>query len=29
MQQIASPVYGEDNVTLRFRVWDLLWRPAV
>ncbi len=28
MQQVASPVYGEDNVTLRFRVCDLLWRPA-
>jgi hypothetical protein len=28
MQQIASPVYGERNVTLRCRVCDLLWRPA-
>jgi hypothetical protein len=28
MQQIASPVYGERNVTLRYRVCDLLWRPA-
>jgi DDE superfamily endonuclease len=28
MQQVASPVYGEDNVTLRYRVCDLLWRPA-
>src|SRR6202142_2959105 len=28
MQQVASPVYGEDNVTLRYRVHDLLWRPA-
>jgi hypothetical protein len=28
MQQVASPVYGEDNVTLRYRVRDLLWRPA-
>jgi hypothetical protein len=23
-----SPVYGETNVTLRFRVLDLMWRPA-
>ena len=23
-----SPVYGECNVTLRYRVRDLLWRPA-
>jgi hypothetical protein len=28
MQQVASPVYGENNVTLRYRVHDLLWRPA-
>src|SRR6202051_3914016 len=28
MQQVASPVYGEGNVTLRYRVCDLLWRPA-
>lgn len=28
MQQVASPVYGELNVTLRYRVCDLLWRPA-
>ena len=28
MQQVASPVYGERNVTLRYRVCDLLWRPA-
>src|SRR5579864_3620740 len=28
MQQVASPVYGEDNVTLRYCVHDLLWRPA-
>jgi len=28
MQQVASPVYGEGNVTLRYRVHDLLWRPA-
>jgi hypothetical protein len=24
----ASPVYGEKDVTLRYRVIDLLWRPA-
>ena len=28
MQQVASPVYGDRNVTLRCRVCDLLWRPA-
>ena len=28
MQQVASPVYGERNLTLRCRVCDLLWRPA-
>jgi hypothetical protein len=28
MKQVASPVYGERNVTLRYRVCDLLWRPA-
>src|SRR5262252_2642970 len=28
MQRVASPVYGEHNVTLRYRVCDLLWRPA-
>ena len=28
MQQLASPVYGERNVILRYRVRDLLWRPA-
>jgi hypothetical protein len=28
MQHAASPVYGESNVTLRYRVLDLLWRPA-
>jgi hypothetical protein len=28
MQQVASPVYGEKNVTLRYRVCDLMWRPA-
>ncbi len=26
--EAASPVYGEDNVTLRFKVADLLWRPV-
>ena len=28
MLQVPSPVYGECNVTLRYRVRDLLWRPA-
>jgi hypothetical protein len=28
MPSAASPVYGEHNVTIRFRVCDLLWRPA-
>jgi hypothetical protein len=28
MEQIASPVYGERGVTIRYRVHDLLWRPA-
>ena len=28
MQEVASPVYGEHNVILRYRVCDLLWRPA-
>jgi len=23
-----SPVYGEQNVTLRYRAIDLVWRPA-
>jgi hypothetical protein len=23
-----SPVYGENNVTLRYRVLDLVWRPG-
>jgi hypothetical protein len=27
-QQAASPVYGEADVTLRFKVADLLWRPV-
>jgi hypothetical protein len=28
LQAAASPVYGEKNVTLRFTVADLLWRPV-
>lgn len=28
MQQMASPVYGEQNVLLRYVVRDLRWRPA-
>jgi hypothetical protein len=28
LQEAASPVYGEENVTLRFHVADLLWRPV-
>lgn len=28
MEQTTSPVYGEKNVTLRYRVYDLLWRPV-
>ncbi len=28
MQSAASPVYGEHNVTIRYRVCELLWRPA-
>src|SRR6202521_4127495 len=28
MIELASPVYGERNVMLRYRVCDLLWRPA-
>jgi hypothetical protein len=27
MQEVKSPVYGEQKVTLRFRSRDLLWRP--
>ena len=26
--EAASPIYGERNVTLRFRVLDLYWRPV-
>ena len=28
MELTASPVYGEKNVTLQYRVCDLLWRPV-
>ena len=28
LQEAASPVYGEKNVTIRFTVADLLWRPV-
>jgi len=28
MQTAASPVYGERQVTLRFRCLDLLWKPV-
>lgn len=28
MESAKSPVYGEKNVTLRFRCVDLLWRPV-
>jgi hypothetical protein len=28
MTSASSPVYGEENVTLVYRVCDLLWRPA-
>jgi len=28
IQEAASPVYGEENVTIRFRMADLLWRPV-
>jgi hypothetical protein len=27
-QQAPSPVYGENKVTIQYRVRDLLWRPA-
>lgn len=27
-QSAPSPVYGEQNVTIQYRVRDLLWRPA-
>jgi hypothetical protein len=28
MQEMASPVYGERDVTLQYHLCDLLWRPA-
>jgi DDE superfamily endonuclease len=28
LQSAPSPVYGEHNVTIRYRVCDLLWRPC-
>jgi len=28
MEQAASPVYGDKNVTLQYQVTDLLWRPV-
>jgi len=28
MQRAASPVYGEQNVMINYRVCDLLWRPV-
>lgn len=28
MQQAASPVYGEQNITLKYNVRDLLWRST-
>ena len=28
LQETTSPVYGEKNVTIRYRVEDLLWRPV-
>jgi hypothetical protein len=28
MEQSPSPVYGEENVTIQYRVYDLLWRPV-
>jgi hypothetical protein len=28
MAKALSPVYGEKNVTIRYRVKDLLWKPA-
>jgi len=28
MQSAASPVYGEQRVTLRYRCLDLLWKPV-
>jgi hypothetical protein len=28
LQEAASPVYGEEKVTIRYRTADLLWRPV-
>jgi len=28
LQEAPSPVYGEQGITIRFRVADLLWRPV-
>lgn len=28
MEQAPSPVYGEENVTIHYRICDLLWRPV-
>ncbi len=28
LQAAPSPIYGEKNVTIRFKVADLLWRPV-
>jgi len=28
LQEATSPVYGEENVVIRFRTADLLWRPV-
>jgi hypothetical protein len=28
LQQAQSPVYGERDVTIQYRVCDLIWRPA-
>lgn len=28
LEEAASPVYGEEDVTLRFKAADLLWRPV-
>jgi hypothetical protein len=28
LQEAASPVYGDQGVTIRFRTADLLWRPV-
>ncbi len=27
MEEIPSPVYGEKNITVRYRVCDLSWPP--